>query len=118
MIGLSVRLIFVFLLAAGGLTACLHEEMTEPDQPLIGASAVEAQRAACETDGGTFGTGGITGALVCYRPTSDAGKACSASTDCTTECLARSRTCAPVEPLFGCNDILDALGRTVTLCRD
>jgi hypothetical protein len=31
-------------------------------------------------------------------------------------CLARSGTCAPIMPLFGCNEVLDKQGRRVTLC--
>ena len=32
--------------------------------------------------------------------------------------LARSGTCAPITPMFGCNDILQDDGREVTLCLD
>jgi hypothetical protein len=47
----------------------------------------------------------------------DAGKSCSTSSECSTgNCLARSQSCSPIEPLFGCNELLDAEGRRVTLC--
>ena len=53
-----------------------------------------------------------------FRQTRDAGKTCRRQTDCETECLARSRTCAPITPLFGCNPVLQADGREVNLCID
>ena len=106
-----LALIFVL-----GLAACLPEE--EETGPVIGQSALDAQRNACEADGGRFGPGGLSGTLVCYRQPPDAGKACRTSADCTSDCLARTMTCAPVEPLFGCNEIVEREGMTVMLCRD
>ena len=110
-----IRAVFLILLAAA--TSCVPDKQ-EDTGPLIGASAVEAQQKTCEAAGGRFGKAGIAGTRVCYRTPPDAGKACNRATDCTSECLARTKTCAPITPLFGCNDILDSLGRSVTLCRD
>ena len=50
--------------------------------------------------------------------TRDGGKSCKRERDCEGLCLARSRTCAPIQPLFGCNDILQDNGVMVTLCID
>ena len=72
---------------------------------------------ACERKKGTWSSAGKIGKL-CVFPTRDGGKACSAETDCDGLCLARSGTCSPVKPLFGCNEILDSTGRKVTLCID
>jgi hypothetical protein len=58
------------------------------------------------------------GAYLCQKKTRDGGKQCRAKGDCQGECLALSGTCAPVMPLLGCNDILDAQGRRMTLCLD
>jgi hypothetical protein len=46
------------------------------------------------------------------------GKACTRQSQCEGYCLARSGTCAPITPMFGCNDILQDDGREVTLCLD
>ena len=45
---------FTALLIAAATASCLAEQEREPDQPLIGQSAVEAQRTACEERGGDF----------------------------------------------------------------
>ncbi len=77
---------------------------------------VENQRAACEQSGGRFGKGGLSGAFVCYQDTGEVNKSCSSSNDCAGYCLARSRTCAPITPMFGCQEVLGRLGATSTLC--
>jgi len=106
------------LLAA---TSCQPPSST-PEDPLagvtIGESALEASRAACLRDGGRFSKGPAPDTFVCFRTPRDAGKYCRASTDCSTECLARSRTCAPVTPLLGCNEVLTENGGRVTLCKE
>ncbi|MBD3765388.1 MAG: hypothetical protein IE927_11870, partial [Rhodobacterales bacterium] len=61
---------------------------------------------------------GASAAMTCVRPTRDAGRACTRQTQCQGYCLARSGTCAPFAPLFGCHDVLQADGRRVTLCLD
>lgn len=82
-------------------------------------NAVETQKTACEARGGTFGPGGLGGFMTCFETPEDAGKRCTKSTDCSTgSCLARSQSCAPITPLFGCNEMLDAEGRRVSLCVD
>lgn len=88
------------------------------DLPPVGAAAVDAARAACERRGGTFAPGGASGALACFTTPRDAGKQCRTADDCSTACLARSRSCAPVSPLFGCNEILTATGARVMQCID
>lgn len=72
----------------------------------------------CEGRGGTWGRAGDSIAMTCFRKTRDAGKSCRRESDCSTLCLARSRSCAPVTPLFGCHQILQDDGRAVTLCLD
>lgn len=73
---------------------------------------------ACEKDGGTWSRAGGSVAMTCFKPTRDGGKSCRRESDCSTLCLARSRTCAPVTPLFGCHSVLQNDGRAVTLCLD
>lgn len=72
----------------------------------------------CEKQGGNWDEAGKTGAKTCFKRTGDAGKQCRKQSTCESVCLARSGTCAPVKPLFGCNDILQDDGSRVTLCVD
>lgn len=75
------------------------------------------EQAACQKKGGKWakvGRGGET----CVQTTRDAGKQCRKASQCEGLCLARSGTCAPIKPLFGCNDILQNDGSKVTLCID
>jgi hypothetical protein len=72
---------------------------------------------ACERRNGTWTSAG-KGFKSCVFRTRDGGKTCRKETDCDGLCLARSGSCAPYKPLFGCNDILDSMGRKVTLCID
>ena len=111
----SIALV-VALIAAGILVGCKSDPITT--LPPVGAARVEQERLACLKQGGSFGPVGGGGSLACVRPTHDSGKQCTRETDCESRCLARSGTCAPLTPLFGCNEILQADGRRVTLCVD
>ncbi len=87
-------------------------EVAPPAAPLSPAAL------ACQKRGGRYIKTGSGDLRACVKVTGDGGKACKRETDCTGSCLARSGTCAPVAPLFGCNEILQADGRRVTLCLD
>lgn len=82
------------------------------------APAKSPLQMACEEDGGIWARAGDGGGMACVRTTRDSGKQCRSKTDCEGECLARSRTCAPVQPLFGCNAVLMDNGAEVNLCID
>ena len=70
---------------------------------------------ACERKRGAWAdTGG--GLKICVLPTRDGGKRCTRESQCDSVCLARSQTCAPVQPLLGCNEILQDDGARVKLC--
>lgn len=73
---------------------------------------------ACEKRGDLWAKLPNSQAQTCVKRTKDAGKSCKTSKECDGECLARSGTCAPYTPLFGCNDILQDDGRRMTLCLD
>ena len=105
----------------------------DPAKPTTGAEAQPAAKAepapeaapppspaaaACKKKGGRYIKTGSGDLRACVKVTGDGGKSCRRETDCTGSCLARSGTCAPVTPLFGCNEILQADGRRVTLCLD
>ena len=89
-----------------------------PPAAEVPVPAKSAAEISCERKGGRYVATGESGARSCIQPTRDAGKQCSKESDCDGLCLARSRTCAPFKPLFGCNDILQKDGRRVTLCID
>ena len=59
-----------------------------------------------------------TGVFACVHPTRDAGRRCDAASDCEGLCLARSGTCAPLAPLYGCQDVYTLPGRRETLCTE
>jgi len=114
-----MKLLAGVILALSLLARCGGEAPS--DDGLLGGPVPQdtvMQQAACEKSGGRWGKGGMAGFFVCYRDTRDAGKSCKAATDCEGLCLARSRSCAPVTPLFGCQDILDRNGRPETICID
>ena len=95
------------------------EEAAQTDEgPPPAADPQSPEEVRCLKSGGLWATAGDTGAKTCVRRTRDGGKACSKQTQCEGLCLARSRSCAPITPMFGCNEILQADGREVTLCLD
>lgn len=104
----ALHIAFIALIALAGC----KEEPTAPDLGLAGFDPhlIENQRAACIEDGGRFGKGGLSGGMVCFRTPSDANQGCSKSSDCEGDCLARSRSCSPIKPLFGCNEVLTVFG--------
>lgn len=103
------------LLTVLALAACLPTARTPKLEP-VGVARVEADRTACLKRGGEFHLLAKTGAYVCLSRPRDAGKACSAESDCEGACLARSGTCAPVMPLVGCHEVLTRSGTRVTEC--
>ncbi len=77
-----------------------------------------AARLACEKRGDMWVKTGKSSVHTCVKRTRDSGKKCTNGTQCQGECLARSRTCSPYQPLFGCNEILQDNGVRMTLCLD
>lgn len=73
---------------------------------------------ACEKKKGRWSKIGKGEARACIFQTRDSGKRCERESQCESVCLARSGTCAPFKPLFGCNEILQDNGARVTLCLD
>ena len=96
-------------------TAVDPPEEPVPDLPVVAKSA---DQVLCERTGGQWAVAGQSGAHSCVKATRDGGKTCTKEDDCMGMCLARSGTCAPLMPLFGCNEVLDKQGRRVTLCID
>jgi hypothetical protein len=76
------------------------------------------EEVACRKKGGQWAKVGKGAGQTCVQRTRDAGKECTKASQCEGLCLARSGTCAPIAPLFGCNEILQNDGSRVTLCID
>jgi hypothetical protein len=96
--------------------AQISEPAPQASEPAPGPDSPEAL--ACLADGGQWSPAGETGAYFCVLPTKDGGQQCTKESDCEGQCLARSGTCAPFRPLFGCNEVLDKAGRAIMLCID
>ena len=93
----------------------------EPTAPPVAeepARVLGPEELACVTEGGQWSVAGKAGGMSCVRVMRDAGKSCRKKSDCEGDCLARSNSCAPIAPLFGCNEILQDNGAMVTLCID
>ena len=88
----------------------------EPAPAKVVKTPKTADQIACEKRGGSYVGAGTSGLMTCQTPTRDGGKQCRAAGDCDGICLARSRTCAPVKPLMGCNEILQNDGSRAELC--
>jgi hypothetical protein len=82
------------------------------------APALSPAAHACLKRGGKWVGTGSSGLMACVRTTRDAGKTCRRQADCQGYCLARSRSCAPYTPLFGCNEVLGPNGERSTICLD
>ncbi|MBP9182184.1 MAG: hypothetical protein KBF78_03555 [Fuscovulum sp.] len=105
-----------------GLTVAADPAADTPPAPEAAEAKPEAQKSAaqqaCERKGDVWAKAGKAGVFACVSHTRDGGKRCTAGTQCEGDCLARSGTCAPFTPLFGCNEILQDDGTRTTLCRD
>jgi hypothetical protein len=109
-------------------TTTLEAPVAQPEAPVVKPEAsvervtpvviASPQETACLKKGGSWGKAGKTGGKTCFMQTRDSGKSCQRESDCEAFCLARSGTCAPVSPMFGCNEILQDNGVMVTLCID
>lgn len=91
-------------------------QTTPAVQPILPPASPE--EAACRNSGGRWGSAGKSGALSCFHASKDGGKACHKQGDCSSQCLARSKTCAPFWPIFGCTEVLQKDGSLGKLCID
>lgn len=108
------------LVSVGGLALLLALAGCQIDggQKLepVGEARVDVEHAICLGNGGEFVREGDSKSFYCRTTPKDAGKFCSKAGDCEGSCLARSKTCAPTKPLFGCNEVLTEGGFAVTEC--
>ncbi|MCO6381145.1 hypothetical protein [Oceanicola sp. 502str15] len=95
----------------------LPDKIYQPPEPPPVPAALTGQAAQCTKKKGRFVRRGDGGTFVCVQPTRDANKRCDDGSDCEGICFAKSRTCAPATPLFGCYDALEN-GRVVNICTE
>ncbi len=108
--------IFAAALLAIVLVACEDETSDTPETQSIFPDIMAERRAACERSGGRWGPAGNKTIFVCFRNLPDANQTCSNENDCQGFCLARSRTCSPIEPFYGCHQVLSRGGLPQTVC--
>lgn len=114
---LGLVLTLTLTLTLAGCKAEAPEDSGPPDLSGFDPEAVTRAEAACTAEGGNWASGG-SGGFLCITPTRDANQRCTTGRDCDGLCLARSMTCAPVKPLFGCHEVLGDSGVRATLCTD
>jgi len=94
-------------------------EILEPEPAPVVPPALTAAAAACAKIGGRYASRGTgSSSYACFTTPRDAGKSCTKAGDCSSACLARSLSCAPLQPLFGCHEVLTDRGQRVTQCLD
>ena len=100
--------------AVGSETAA-PQRAPKPDLAETPVTPKSEMQLACEKKKGRWVK--VKGELrACVLQTRDGGKRCERESQCESVCLARSGTCAPLKPLYGCNEILQDNGARVTLC--
>jgi len=100
-------------------SAAAAEEIAPPEAAApVPEKLKSAAQLACEKKRDLWVKAGDSGASACVKRMKDAGKRCTTGKQCQGECLARSGTCAPYQPLFGCNEVLQDNGVRTTLCLD
>lgn len=92
------------------------EPAPKPDMAETPVTPKSEMQLACEKRGGRWFKIGEGEKRACVRETRDSGKRCERESQCDSVCLARSGTCAPFKPMYGCNEILQDNGARVTLC--
>ena len=98
--------------------ADVAEPAPTPDMTEIPVTPKSEQQLACEKKKGHWSRVGKGEGRACVYQTRDSGKRCERESQCDSVCLARSGTCAPFKPMYGCNEILQDNGVRVTLCLD
>jgi hypothetical protein len=96
--------------------AATPEPAPKPDLEATPVTPKSEMQIACEKKGGNWFQIGEGDKRACVRATKDALKRCERESQCEGVCLARSGTCSPFKPMYGCHEILQDNGARVTLC--
>ncbi len=106
----------LFVLCLFTLVACQEDGGDEAESASIFPGLITQEREKCIKDGGRWGAAPGNATFTCFKNLTDANKPCARESECQGLCLARSRTCAPVKPLFGCHEVLASNGTRQTRC--
>ena len=98
------------------LASCQEDGRIGSDAGARAPDLLADERQRCERSGGRWGLRAGDALFVCFRETRDANQSCKIASDCEGLCLARSRTCSPIEPFLGCHEILTEGGGRATQC--
>ncbi|MES2916728.1 MAG: hypothetical protein V4753_16555 [Pseudomonadota bacterium] len=101
---------------ADGQQDAARKPAPKPDLDEVPVTPKSERQLACEKKGSKWFKIGDGEKYGCVKETRDAGKRCQKESQCDGVCLARSGTCSPFKPLYGCNEILQDNGARVTLC--
>ena len=103
--GLGIAALLVLTLAA---CSGLPKPLLVTPQPTTSPITIPDNETDCLEMGGTWGPQGRAQTDMCDLPTTDAGQACSDSSQCQGMCLASASvgTCSPRTINFGCFDIM------------
>jgi len=112
----AIRRVMTVVLCSFLLLGCQEDGNAVSESETAVPDILAVERTACERRGGNWALTPNKTTFTCFRQTRDANQRCSGEDDCQGHCLARSQTCAPIEPLFGCNEILTSDGVRQTLC--
>ncbi len=112
----AIRHALTVVLCGFFLFGCQEDGQDVSESETAIPDLLAGERKACERDGGRWALAIGKSSFVCYRNLSDAHKTCAVETDCQGLCLARSRSCSPVQPFFGCHEVLSPTGLRQTLC--
>ena len=113
--GISPRRLAVLSIALTLVAGC----QTDADPTKGPHTGYDAKaEAACIAEGGAYRLAGAFVQYLCIKPTADAGQSCQKESDCNSLCLAETKTCAPVTPMFGCHSILMEDGEEAEICID
>ena len=112
---MTVRIIGAALVILALATGCRPGDPGGKLEP-VGEARMDIEHKACLKAGGDYLRLGSANVFYCQSVPGDAGKSCARASDCESACLARSRTCAPVQPLLGCNEVILDSGAVANQC--
>lgn len=112
----AFRRVLTVVLMVTALASCDEDGGSEPARDSAFPDLLGEQRITCERRGGRWAPAASQTSFVCYLTLPDANKTCSTGRDCQGLCLARSHSCTPVKPFYGCHEVLSNSGLPQTVC--
>ncbi len=114
------------LSAALLMSSCVASGDPQPEPVPEGEHGYSsADAASCATKNGSYQRRGMMGQYSCAVPYADAGKTCSAASDCEGQCRVADSSTKPVKGQcqattdpFGCYEYFSESGEVVGICVD